>query len=602
MASVRFDCPKCEVVASLRHNFIRHLTATHGIEAAEAEQLAIDRERPGPAEPTSGSAASYVTPGHLRSVALLEDRSAAWEKISRFRAALGGVAVLLRPIDAGLTVMSLDVERCRSMISVGAKAKGGLLRTLPPSSEQIALMVSAYERKRDELARASPEELFSLSLITSSVAGDLWLGSTRWIFVAHEWRLPLSTGSTGKIDLLGFDPVMRRLVVIELKASKAHTAKIDANGWDAARQADEYADAIWQGRDELYPFFDRLIAAQAQIYLDRTELPTIDPATRPATAVWWPDRSGDHTPAWPAWNSSELAVASDSPRVARYRKHQSWWREEHRAVGPGPHPTVQGRLVGSMLATEAVAVDRRLNFIDEAAYQHAEQRAREVQAEGGTLDAKRLFSNLLSSMPMCFNLFGAIGSTPGFLNPVRAVFDADAGEIDAVVCEAPSPPQWDDRTAFDAQVDYRTRSGEPRFFAVETKYTEPFGPTRYDRARYRQVADESGWFEAGAAPELLGSGTNQLWRGLLLMSVAESHLSATGRYVVVAPEDDSVARAAVDKVRSWMVPHAAARLGFVSVEDIVERAADIPDCRLNVWSSRFRERYLPPSRGRYPPT
>ena len=64
-------------------------------------------------------------------------------------------------------------------------------------------------------------------------------------------------------------------------------------------------------------------------------------------------------------------------------------------------------------------------------------------------------------------------------------------------CEAPSPPQWDDRTAFDAQVDYRTRSGKRRFLAVETKYTEPFTQTRYDRALYRQIHDESGWFQSG---------------------------------------------------------------------------------------------------------
>lgn len=67
----------------------------------------------------------WVTFGHLRSASLLEDREAASETIAAFRLALGDVPVLLRPVDAGLTVMSLDAERCESMISVGAPGGGG---------------------------------------------------------------------------------------------------------------------------------------------------------------------------------------------------------------------------------------------------------------------------------------------------------------------------------------------------------------------------------------------------------------------------------------------------------------------------------------------
>lgn len=159
-----------------------------------------------------------------------------------------------------------------------------------------------------------------------------------------------------------------------------------------------------------------------------------------------------------------------------------------------------------------------------------------------------------------------------------------------MVCEAPSPQQWDDRTAFDAQVDYRTRNGQRRFLAVETKYTEPFTPTRYDRALYRRITDGSGWFRDGAADELVDPATNQLWRGLLLMSVAEGHLAATGRHVVVAPGDDTSARAAVERARSWMLPHDATRLSFVSLEETVDAADGLADRRLNTWSSAFRER------------
>lgn len=592
MASDRFDCPHCEIVASRRHNFIRHLTATHGLELANAEQCADDRVQPGE-RILPRSRRVFVTRGHRRSVSMLEVTDAAAETISAFQKALGGVRVFLRPVDAGLTVMSLDVERCRSMISVGAASGRGVLKRLPPLSERINTMVGAYEHKRNNLARGSLEELFSLRLIAAALANKLRLSGTPWLFVAHEWRVPLSNESNGKIDLLGFDPSTRRLVVIELKASEAAARKRDPNGWDATRQANEYADAIFQGRAELYPFFDRLIAAQTKVYSSNAEILSLDTSLRPTTTVWWPDAACDHTPAWPAWNSVELAVRCDSPRMAKYRSHQSWWRESQRNVAPGDHPKIPGRLIGNMFAAASVETDRRLNFIDEAAYRHAERRASEVEGEGGTLDAKRLFANLLSSMPMCFNLFGAIGAAPRFVDLVRAVFDDKAADIGDVVCEAPSPPTWKDRTAFDAQVDYSTPRDDRRFLAIETKYTEPFTQTRYDRPEYRDLTERSGWFKHGAADVLVDVETNQLWRGMLLMSVVEAHTGATGRYCVVAPADDSEARLVTEKIRSWLVHEEQSRLRFASLEEIVAAARDINDRRLNNWAEDFSRRYLP---------
>lgn len=592
VVSDRFVCPHCEVVASPRHNFIRHLTSTHGLGLDDAQQWANDRIQPG--ERTSRpSGPVFVTPGHLRSVSMLEDTDTAAETISSFREALGGVEILLRPVDAGLTVMSLDVERCGSMISVGARGGGGALTSLPPSSDRTASMVSAYEGKREDLARESLEELFSLRLVAAALANELRLPAAPWLFVAHEWRVHLSNESNGKIDLLGFDPSTRRLVVIELKASAADARKLDQNGWDAARQADEYASAIWEGRNELYPFFDRLIAAQAALYVPEDQVASIDSSSRPTTTVWWPDAEGDHTPVWPAWNSIELLVKRGTPRLAKYRRHQSWWRESQRGVTPGDHPKVPGRLIGSMFAAASVEADRRLNFIDEAAYRHAERRAHEVDGEGGTLDAERLFGNLLSSMPMCFNLFGAIGTAPRFADLVRSVFDDEAADIGDVVCEAPSPPTWSDRTAFDAQINYTTRGGDRRFLAIETKYTEPFTQIRYDRPEYRHLTERSGWFEQGASNVLVDVETNQLWRGLLLMNVVESHIGANGRYCVVAPADDSDARAAVGTVRSWLVPDERWRLCFVSLEEIVAAARGITDHGLNNWADDFSQRYLP---------
>lgn len=582
-----FECPACDIVASRRYNLVRHLIGAHKVEKADAEQVV---GKAGRVDRTDRRRA--VTAGHLRSLAMLEDLVAVSGTVEAFKNALGGVGVLLRPVDAGLTVMSLDIERCASMISVGSAYGGGTLTSLPPSTDLIRSMVMGYEIKRDSLARGSVEELFSLRLIAGSLLDNLRLAGTEWIFVAHEWRVHLSNGSNGKIDLLAFDPSTRRLVAIELKASENEVRKPDANGWDAARQADEYGDAIWRDRADLYPFFDRLIAAQTNVSARGLTLGAIDLNTRPTTAVWWPDPVDDHTPPWPAWNAAELAVPSDAARVARYRRHQSWFRESVLGVAPGLHPKVPSRRIGSLLDRSAVEANGGLNFVNDAARKHAEQRARQVRTEGGTLEPERLFENLLSSMPMCFNLFGALAPLPAFGDLIRSLFDETALLVDRVVCEAPTPPTWKDRTAFDAQVDYRNDRDESRFLAIETKYTEPFTQVRYDRDEYRMLTDRCGWFLPEAADVLVEVDTNQLWRGLLLMNSTEEHLGATGRYVVISPRDDDDARAAVEKVNSWLDPAHAWRLRCCSLEDIVEAARGLDAPELTEWAHAFGSRYL----------
>ena len=96
--------------------------------------------------------------------------------------------------------------------------------------------------------------------------------------------------------------------------------------------------------------------------------------------------------------------------------------------------------MGSLLQQADVDADPWLNFIHPAAWQHAEQRAVEVQREGGTLRRDRLFGNLLSSMPLCFNVFGVRGDHPDFVWFLRQTFAPDAISVERVLCEwSPRP-------------------------------------------------------------------------------------------------------------------------------------------------------------------
>lgn len=85
---------------------------------------------------------------------------------------------------------------------------------------------------------------------------------------------------------------------------------------------------------------------------------------------------------------------------------------------------------------------------------------------------------MLSSQPMCFNLFGPLVlDTSLATRLMRTVLPEEIDVVEEVRIEfAPEPRQQylDNRTSFDALVRYRTPDGQQAFLGIETKLTEPF--------------------------------------------------------------------------------------------------------------------------------
>lgn len=292
----------------------------------------------------------------------------------------------------------------------------------------------------------------------------------------------------------------------------------------------------------------------------------------------------------------------DDPRTAKYRLLQSWYREEVLGARPGTYKP-RGRPerpLGSLLHRDEVAQRNGLNFLDPKIHAYTAERAKAVGDENGTIDEYRLMHNMLSSMPMCFNLFGMVRETPDARLPfVTSLFDPEAIEVEMIECEwTPRLPEASisDRTAFDAAIITRRSDGSRHLIGVETKYTELFSPTRYgapdrrrDAGRYRDVHVSSGWFDPSSHDRLTASPTNQLWRNCLLAAAAErAGEFDTANVAVVALGDDPGATKAIAGVTEAMTD--PSRCHLVSLEQITSVSKKVP--QLAEWSCEFERRYL----------
>src|SRR3954471_7048128 len=129
-----------------------------------------------------------------------------------------------------------------------------------------------------------------------------------------------------------------------------------------------------------------------------------------------------------------------------------------------------------------------------------------MQSEG-TVEPDRLKNNLLSSQPLCFNLFGPLGSDLGSASQAIAGLLGVPHDIRVTAVKIefapPAESHLEDRTAFDAWIEYEGPNGRG-FIGIETKLTEPFSQASYSAEKpgyAKWLTRPDGWWN----PDAIGS-------------------------------------------------------------------------------------------------
>lgn len=207
----------------------------------------------------------------------------------------------------------------------------------------------------------------------------------------------------------------------------------------------------------------------------------------------------------------------------------------------------------------------------------------------------RIFNDLLSSQPLCFNLFAELAEDLALATRVfeRLVPDR-IGRVEAIDFEH-SPGRGDprltgDNSAFDVFVQYMSRAGRCGFVGVEVKYHESLRDKAAKlRPRYETVAAAMGAFREDRLPSLRAKPLQQVWRDHLL---AGSMLAAgdgwsEGLFVFLHPRDNANCVSVVDEYRKCLTRDDT----FTSwtLEDVV---GVMREMEAGDWIDRLWRRYL----------
>jgi hypothetical protein len=288
-------------------------------------------------------------------------------------------------------------------------------------------------------------------------------------------------------------------------------------------------------------------------------------------------------------------VTSDSTFQASLRTLQSMWRAEQ-ALPIGEH---RGRALGTRLpmpyAEQSLAnyltpVIRDVVRREVVLREHGQQKL---------YSTPRIFNDLLSSQPLCFNLFGELSVD---LDAATAVFSNlwpdRVSAVTAVEFEW-SPGRRDPRflnnnSAFDVAVFHTTPSGQKGFIGIEVKYHEnlrvkPAKP----KDRYFAVASASRFgvevFGSPVRPELERPPLQQIWLDhlLALAMLQADHTYAEGLFVLLHPAGNAPCDfAAREYERLLLDSRSFERLTLERIVSVIRETVSPP------WVEAFNDRYL----------
>jgi hypothetical protein len=283
-------------------------------------------------------------------------------------------------------------------------------------------------------------------------------------------------------------------------------------------------------------------------------------------------------------------VASDNHWQQRARLLQALWREAS-GLPIGLH---RGNPLGSRLEMPR-AQERLENYLSETIRACVRREVLDAEPGHGKLYARpRIFNDLRSSQPLCFNLFGELQvDLPSATTLFRDLLPSIA-QVTQIRFEH-SPGRTDtrftgDKSAHDVFVEYTTADHKRGFVGIEVKYHEALGdPAAPHRARYDEIADAMAVFRPEQREALHKAPLQQIWRDHLLAgSLVLARVGFDeGHFAFLYPRENQRCASAVARYVGCLADPST--FHEWTLEDVVDRLQT--HVRAG-WVEQVRQRYL----------
>lgn len=233
-----------------------------------------------------------------------------------------------------------------------------------------------------------------------------------------------------------------------------------------------------------------------------------------------------------------VLVPSDSVFPRKARLLQALWREDH-GFPIGSH---RGQPLGSRLVMPG-AEERLWNYLTEPIRDVVKKETRGATRDRSKVyQEPRIFDDLLSSQPLCFNLFGELYARLDLASEVgRRLWPGRVEQVTRLEFEwSPGRDDSDflgNRSAFDVYLEHTLPGGGRGFIGIEVKYHENLKvKAARHKPRYDDLAARSGVFLPERLDTLLRPPCQQLWLDhLLALSMLERDPWDAGLFVLLHP-------------------------------------------------------------------
>ncbi len=297
-------------------------------------------------------------------------------------------------------------------------------------------------------------------------------------------------------------------------------------------------------------------------------------------------------------------VPSDDAFTAKMRKKQSAWREANNLKAGFGRGKYSDKRLGNWIEDGERAGG---NFYFGETLQYAQWRV-DSKLPMETIDAGRLFGNLLSSMPMAFNLFHPLmmmkSENPLALDAlVKRAFPTlkhlhRVTEIGLEFIPTPFANYTGDKSAMDAFIRFQDKMGNNFLIAIEVKYTDSLGTNTASKegfSRQLAVIEELGMFTEECVSKMACKEIpiTQVYRNFLL---AEKYGRVHGLKevysMILAPEGHPSTGGELKMLRGSLKPEFQDRIFNVHLEDFIGALHGSDSMRYWHWAEWLKGRYL----------